>query len=153
MSFCIPFLTNNEFWCLKMNFGVSKTIENYQPQLFHNYFPVLSSEPALNLTNPGISLQLYSEVVPLTSQHAYKRIEQKIEEENEALSTPVQDGKGIDEEKLKKSLLHPRPIKTEILEVFKSEKKRKAVDKQGHGSKKLKSGDKTEVSKMKFQFE
>lgn len=129
-----------------MQFSVSQSIQNFQSNLL-SASPFYSSTPAKDLINPGFGIQLYSDIVPLHSAIGSHQIEQKVQENAivEVEKTENQTGSGKSEEELIQfSFQHPKPIKTELLEVHKRGKRRS--DKNGEESKQSKK------IKHNFQF-
>ena len=117
-----------------MEFSVAKTIESLGGHVYTNSYPNYSSSPAFDFVNPGMNINLYTDIVPITnsSRELDYRIEQKvessykskIEETGEERNEKEQSGAGMDP-KVIQSFLHPRAIKTEMVELVKSKKMNK----------------------------
>ena len=106
-----------------MDFGVSKTIGSLGVRQFSNFHPFYTSQPAIDLVNPGVNMQLYSDIVPIFVGSQTHKIEQKVQETqvNDSNGSNLQNGAGMDNEKLiEHSFLHPRPIKTEMIQLLKA---------------------------------
>jgi len=139
-----------------MDFNVSQSIQSFGGHLHMTPYVTYSSVPAQNQVNPGINVQLYSDIVPLHS--GFQNLHHK--NENQSLprtdnsnqdidieQTENQTGSGLDPA-IQKSFQNPRPIKTEVLEVFehkeKTSRKRKKDETKGE--------PKSKSVKHKFQL-
>jgi len=124
-----------------MNFSVSKTIQNLGTHIFSNSSNIYSSTPALDFVNPGVNIRLYTDVVPIHAGQLTHNIETKVQKDEESETKSEirrneddenQRGAGIDKEQnaIDYSFLHPRPIKTEVMQTFqmKQSKKRKSEE-------------------------
>lgn len=124
-----------------MNFGVAKAIENLNPRIYSDPVPRLSSEPAIDLNNPGVLLKLYTDIVPISVGNI-KKLEQKVQKDPDVISDVInaegheQTGRGVT---LENSFLHPRPVKTEVIELFKNKNKKRKIEVQDDEEKKVKN--------------
>jgi len=111
-----------------MNFGVAKEIENLQPRIFSKSYHDYTSEPARDLNSPGVVLKLYSDVVPIVQNVNTSNVTPKLTDD---ITTELseQSGSGL-EKSVENSFLHPRPIKTETIELLKLGRKRKEPNKE-----------------------
>jgi len=101
-----------------MNFSLAKTIEAYGGKVHSGYFNLYTSTPSKDLINPGFNLQLYSDVVPLSGgQTQTQYLQEKTEAKSSNDEKEDKDGFGKEDEKIIHSFEHPRPIKTETIEV------------------------------------
>lgn len=110
-----------------MDYSVAKTIETYSPTVT-NDLRFLNDRPSIDFINPGINVQLFSRIVPLPSTRSVNQVKQNIENPSLSSDGSEQSGGGVStEDVIKHSFQHPRPVKTEILQLFDREatKKRK----------------------------
>ncbi|MBM3937459.1 MAG: hypothetical protein FJ333_02230 [Sphingomonadales bacterium] len=135
-----------------MEFTVANSLQYFGGNLHPQAFNVYSSTSHPNLTNPGLNLQLYTDIVPINGGH--NTTEYKIEQKVNSLSTtdvakqdnPVQEGAGMTQEALiEKSFRNP--IKIETITIEKNEKGRKR-----HHKSERKDNIEPKKSKHKFQF-
>ena len=136
-----------------MDYSVARSIQNIGGRLYSSARPFQTSTPSLDYINPGLNIQLYQEIVPITSGSVIHSIEQKHENVE---ATPKEDhklhdqtGAGLDNQELiEHSFLHPRPIKTETIQLFKQNKSSKRKETTN-----LKSvPKKKKIAAHKFQF-
>lgn len=107
-----------------MNYSLSKTIQAYGGQIRSGNFNLYTSTPSIDLVNPGFNLRLYSDIVPLTAgQTQTEYFKEKIEDKKGNDEKVDKDGFGKEEEMIEHSFEHPRPIKTETIEVFQRKSK------------------------------
>ena len=130
-----------------MQFSVYENIQALKGKLYEQSFPLYSSTPSRDLINPGLSFNLYSDIVPLNQgRDTHNKVQAKGNEILESQTVENQTGSGLSNEQLQYSFQHPRPIKTETLFIKKSSTKRQndsPEDKEFKKSKKM---------KHKFQF-
>jgi len=106
-----------------MDFSIAKNLQNLGGHVFSS-IPYANSFPSFDLINPGINLQMYQEIAPLSNgSHIIHKIDQNIEDQSDKKqdTEESQEGKGPslnEEEKIEHSFLHPRPIKTELIRFF-----------------------------------
>lgn len=134
-----------------MNFGVAKAVQNLKTKVYSSY-PNYTNEPIQDFNNPGVSLKMYRDVVPLNAGYFHSEIKPKVDAEKLVTVKKAeedvieQEGSGTDK-LIENSFMHPQPIKTEMFELFVNKgAKRK--------SEKNKSSEPTKKSKInhKFQF-
>ena len=101
-----------------MDFGVSKTIGSLGVRQFSNFHPFYTSQPAIDLVNPGVNMQLYSDIVPIFVGSQTHKIEQTVQE----TQVNVSNGSNL------LNGLHPRPIKTEMIELLKAKPLKRKSD-------------------------
>ena len=94
-----------------------------------------SSTPCNDFTNPGLNVRLYHDIVPIIPGPAVHEIHKKISNEidEQTRDESNQHGSGIDHQRLiEHSFNHPKPIKTERIEVLRDKKTNKRkLDGQG----------------------
>lgn len=113
-----------------MNYGVSKFIDSLHPRIFSSPFPNYTSEPANDLNSPGVNLRLFSDVVPISSTFQKQQtLKVPIDADTSLKQDNNQEGSGLDS-KVEHSFLHPRPVKTELIEVFKQTNDKKKDKRQ-----------------------
>jgi len=130
-----------------MQFSVSESINALKGKLYVQPYPFYSSTPSQDLINPGFSLNLYSDIVPLNNgRDSQYKVVAKGNEILESETVENQTGSGLTNEEIQHSFQHPRPIKTETLYIKKSQGKRKIESSEQCDVKKPKK------IKHKFQF-
>jgi len=129
-----------------MDFSVAKTIDTYVPTVASNYH-FLSDQPSIDNINPGINVQLFSEIVPVPQVTSSSLNQIKHEISHPKDTTNEQSGGGLNTDNfIKESFQHPRPVDTQVIELFHEAKikKRKAIESEDKPKKK--------TMKHKFQF-
>ena len=118
--------------------------------IYSQSHPILSSNPGVDFVNPGVTLKLFEQVVPLG--HSESKTLQKIHEssvEAEATKEDLneQKGEGSSNSLIEHSFLHPRPVKTETIELFNEQTKKRKASQQD------KDITRSKVMKMKHKFQ
>jgi len=106
-----------------MDFSLSKNIQNFGNHLYDSGHPFYSNKPSINYINPGLNISLYNDIVPILSGFERHATQPKLEKsdgpnnETKDMMDNNQTGAGEEDDLIKRSFEHPRPIKTEMITV------------------------------------